>query len=1288
MAVELVGGALLSSTLQVVFDRLARREVVDYLRGKKLSDQLINNLKTVLSAVNSVLDDAAVKQNTNPNIKQWLDDLENASYDADDLLDEIETHALQSRLKAESTKSSKASKLFKHSISISVRSYDRDMKKKLEEILQRLKFLEERIYVLGLIKGVGEKPSPRPPTTSLTEESEVYGRDADKEAIIKLLLTHDDHEGRNKVSVIPIVGMGGIGKTTLAQSVYNDHAVEKHFNFKSWVCVSEEFDICKVTKTVLCAVTKSHSHSYDDSNLDLLQTTLKEGLTGKKFLIVLDDVWNEDYIDWKKMCTPFNYGAQGCKIIVTTRNEKVADITGTIPTHYHLEHLKDEDCWKLFEKHAFDKIRDSGVCQVLEKIGRGIAKKCNGLPLAAKSLGGLLRSKEDINEWERVLKSEIWDFPYKETKILPALLLSYNYLPSHLKRCFAFCSMFPKDYEFQKHELVLLWMAENLLRQSKRDKRMEDIGDEYFNELVLTSFFQRSSKVRESSWKYSFEVEKSFFVMHDLVHDLARYVSGEYCFTLEDGNSNEKAMRVRHLGVATVVSSQRFGTISESTHLRTLLPLDGYPFGYLFNEVVNNVILKLRCLRVLSLFGCTNLRQLSESIGELKHLRFLNLSETSIKRLPNSVCKLSNLQILNLSRCDELIELPEDMHHLINLRHLDISYCFNLVEMPRQLSKLKSLQTLTYFVVGKDNKTKIGELRELSDLHGELYLRNLQNVPSAEDALEAKLMHKNNLEALCLSWGGSSHDSNHDKEVLENLLPHTNLKMLYIYGYGGPSFPNWLGDVSFCNTVYIHLGDCKYCKCLPPLGQLPSLKTLYIVGLSGVVTVGAEFYGINGSSSARKAFASLKFLRFSNLAAWEEWCSVGVDDGEIFPKLQELEIVACDRLRSVDWPVNLPCLTKLQIICPSSGSEVLVSSLPRTPAIRHLDLGKCEQLEVRGLPQTVETISVGGCRGVESLMKALRESQTCSLQSLCINDCSLPISFPTGCLPATLTQLRINNCEKLEFPMHHDSLKTSLQGVSISKSCGGSLIFFPLDFFPSLNYLCFEECENLESLIVSDGLPYQHGLICLSSLRIERCFKFISFPNGGLHAPNLTHLTVRDCEKLKELPEQMAKLLPSLEVLWIADCPEVESFPEGGLPSNLCHLWIKNCSKLIAQRSKWNLQKLQALKYFVIVGGEGVESFPEEGLLPSTLTSLKMGGFASLKRLDIKELQQLTSLTFLEIKSCPELQNLPQQKLPSSLTTLHIYKCPILEERCQRDKGKDWNKISHIPGIYIDLKLI
>ncbi|XP_060669492.1 putative disease resistance RPP13-like protein 1 [Ziziphus jujuba] len=323
MAAELVGGALLSATLQVLFDRLASREVVDCFRGNKLSDELINSLKIVLLAVNAMLDDAEEKQITNPNIKQWLDELEAASYEADDLLDEIATHALQSKLEASGSRNSKRSKFF-NSFSISRRSYNRDMKNKLEKILRSFKVFEKSINILGLTnKGVGEKPSPRPPTISLIEESEFYGRDGDKEATIKLLLKDDD-KGSNKVSVIPIVGMDGIGKTTLAQS---------------------EFDIFRVTGTVLSAVPKSHSLPYDKRNLDSLQTELKERLMGKKFLIVLDDVWNEDYVDWKNMSMPFKYGARGSKIIVTTRTEKVAKIMSTIPTHYQLKQLKDEDCW-------------------------------------------------------------------------------------------------------------------------------------------------------------------------------------------------------------------------------------------------------------------------------------------------------------------------------------------------------------------------------------------------------------------------------------------------------------------------------------------------------------------------------------------------------------------------------------------------------------------------------------------------------------------------------------------------------------------------------------------------------------------------------------------------------------------------------------------------------------------------------------------------------------------------------------------------------------------------------
>ncbi|XP_060669566.1 putative disease resistance RPP13-like protein 1 isoform X1 [Ziziphus jujuba] len=1030
MAASLVGGAFLSATLQVVFDRLASQDVVDYLRGKKLNDELINNLKTVLSAVNAVLDDAEDKQITNPNVKQWLDELEDASYDADDLLDEITTDVLQSKLEAGSG-TSNSSKSIINFFSSSLNIYDRKTKNKLEKILKRLKFLEERIYVLGLNTGVGEKPLPRPPTTSLIEEAEVFGRDGDKEATIKLLLT--DGGGGNKIGVIPIKGMGGVGKTTLAQLVYNHDQVKEHFELKSWVCVSEEFDIYKVTKTILSAV--ANSESYDNADLDSLQIKLKELLAGKKFLIVLDDVWNENYVKWENMCKPFKNGAQGSKILVTTRNESVAQIMRTVPTQ-NLEHLKDEYCWKLFQKHVFPN-ENFTAHPTLEIIGRKIVKKCKGLPLAAKTLGGLLRSTVNVEKWERISESEIWDLSDNESNILPALRLSYHYLPSHLKGCFAFCSIFPKDYRFQKHELVLLWMAENFVQQSKRNKRMEDVGDEYFNELVSRSFFQRSSN----------EIESCFF-MHDLIHDLAKYVSRNYCVTLADGNSEEALMvKVRHLAIRRSTPMARFDSIFEAAYLRTLLPTHTFSFDYISGEVVNHVILKLKCLRILSLSGCRKLKKLPESIGEQKHLRHLDLSGTSIESLPESVCMLYNLQTLKLSSCSNLIELPKDIHHLINLRLLDIRWCGKLEKMPRHVSKLKSLQTLSTFVVGRDNAAKIGELRELQDLHGRLSLLKLNNVSRAKDALEAKLMDKKYLEELDLAWKDDTNDSKHDREVLENLSPHTKLKRLSVYGYGGTTFPNWLGNHSFCNIVFIMLSNCKYCNCLPPLGQLPSLKTLYIEQLSGVVSVGAEFYG----SSERKPFASLKFLSFSKMSNWEEWSSIEVEDGEVFPQLQELEIRECHRLMNVDWPRSLPRLTELRIF-----GKVLVPSLPSTPAIRKVELGECEKLQLQELPQTVEWFTIGGSHGIELFTDILRKSQTRHhLQHLGIHNCSSLVTFPSACLPTTLKELVLYFCEKLEFPMHHSLKTSSIQKVFIINSfgCSGSLKFFPLDFIPSLKDL-------------------------------------------------------------------------------------------------------------------------------------------------------------------------------------------------------------------------------------------
>ncbi|XP_061981095.1 putative disease resistance RPP13-like protein 1 [Populus nigra] len=1238
MAEALVGGAFLSAFLNVLLDRMASRQVVNFFSGQKVNNRLLERLETAMRSASRVLDDAEEKQITSTAVWDWLAELKDAVYKADDFLDAIAYKALRQELKAEDQTFKCHMQRFLSFFNLCKNGLG-EIGEELKVLLQDLDRLVDRTVALGLITRTGKEPSsPKTPReTSLVDERGVYGRDDDKEAILKLLLS-DDANGQS-LGVVRIVGMGGVGKTTLAQIVYKHRRVKEWYDLKAWVCVSEDFSVSKLTKVILEEV----GSKSDFESLNQLQIQLKERLREKKFLLVLDDVWEENYAEWDRLLIPLKSGAQGSKILVTTRNEMVASVMPTVRIH-HLKELTEDSCWSLFAKHAFGD-ENPIAHEELQEIGREIARKCKGLPLAAKSLGGLLCTERDVEEWQDTLKSNLWDLP--NDNILPALRLSYHHLPSHLKRCFAYCAIFPKDYSFRKDELVLLWMAEGFVVHSVADE-MEKAGAKYFDDLLSRSFFQQSS------------ASPSSFVMHDLMHDLATHVSGQFCFSsrLGENNSSMATRRTRHLSLVVDTEdtegedtededtgggffSTKLENIREAQHLRTFqtFPRNWVCPADFYNEIFHILSTHGR-LRVLFLIGCRDATMMFCSTSKLKHLRYLDLSWSFLVTLPKEVSTLFNLQTLILESCGQLASLPDlgDLKHLrhvnlqctrierlpaslerlINLRYLNISDT-PLKEMPPHIGQLTKLQTLTAFIVGRQSESSFKELGKLRHLRGELHIRNLQNVVDARDAVGANLKGRKHLVSLRFTWDGDTHDPQHVTSTLEKLEPNRNVKDLQIDGYGGVRFPEWVGESSFSNIVSLKLSRCTNCTSLPPLGQLASLEHLSIESFDKVETVGSEFYG--NCTAMKKPFESLKTLRFEGMRELSEWIS---DEGsrEAFPVLEMLYIIECPNLTKALPGHHLPRLTTLTII----ECEQLATPFPRCPIINEINFFNTSRwLILKKLPSGLHHLEVHRFHSLESLLEEIEQM---------------------GCSPTDLGEIKINGW-------------ASLKCIS-------------LDLFPKLNSLSIGSCPDLESLWAHER-PL-NDLPSLHSLKIWECPKLVPFPKRGLPAPVLTPLELANCRNLKLLPESMHSFLPSLSHL----------VPEGCLPSKLQSLVIWDCIKLIAGRMQWGLQTLSSLTEFTIGSDKNVESFPEEMLLPSSLTSLTIYSLEHLKSLDYKGLQHLTSLRKLNIFNCPRLESMPEEGLPSSLSSLEIILCPMLEESCEREKGKDWPKISHIPHIVID----
>ncbi|XP_057771801.1 putative disease resistance protein RGA4 [Salvia miltiorrhiza] len=922
------------------------RYQVNLVRG--VEEELLD-LSEKLNTIKTVLEDAEKRGVKDESVKNWLKKLEDTAYDVDGILDEWNYALLKHKMAGDAALASAEQKVCCSHTPSSCLCFNkvvarRDTAKKIQNVKAKLdEILREKDdfnFVMHLPSIDHMPKSGRVQTTSSIELEKVIGEDIErnKNDIQRKLMLNGDSQ------ILSIVGMGGIGKSTLAQLVFNDiqtQVMEDGFELRIWICVSDPFDVAAIARGIVESV-GIETIPPNTNQLELVLQKLRDCISDKKFLLVLDDVWTQDYNKWEPLKINLKYGAPGSKILVTTRNERVAKMMGTFDDDiYRPQELSDEECWSLMRR-IFLSGRSEEECRDFEDVGKKIAKKCKGLPLAANVLGSLLQFKTNLEEWENILESEIWQLKEAELELFPHLLLSYNELSPALKRCFSYCAVYPKDSKINVESMIEQWMALGYLG-SVTGNTVELTGRDHFNNLAMRCLFQDFEK----SGELGEHVE--WCKMHDIVHDFAQFlmkkneraemrkrccqVCDPFLVSQVKGNRSLSWDKRTPRDLCDCLTSVRVFRSNEVLHrpppqgMKKLIQLRWLDLshGILSQEDLKSLC-KLYFLQTLLLADCW-LEEITAEIENLVHLRHLDLSDNKrLKELPESMCSLPELQILNIEGCKDLYRLPEEIHRLQNLQHLLIkvipaSYCF-----PEGVGQLRGIRTLKldWFHGGSVYNNKLGLLKNLNRLTGSLKLNiHFTSMSDLEelvaDAGEAELRNKIHIHTLHFHFEDDMDESERSSssaaaasplwlEVIEALEPYHKLNLLKIWGYKGSRLPHWMS--SPLNLVkQIYLFGFNEVRSLPPMGKLPFLEVLYLKRMKELKVVGREFLGIESSSSSSTsghvvAFPQLKRLEFYNCHEWEEWEDITAEDEEsadvsVMPCLTRLCINWCEALKKL-----------------------------------------------------------------------------------------------------------------------------------------------------------------------------------------------------------------------------------------------------------------------------------------------------------------------------------------------------------------------------------------------------
>ncbi|KAM3215466.1 hypothetical protein ACQJBY_067468 [Aegilops geniculata] len=1042
------------------------------------------------------------------------------------------------------------------------------MSKKIKSLIEDLNEACESVSrLLDNIKIDGNtRPDTlnRPPLGSMVPyKNNFYGRNAIFEQTVYDITT--GAKNRETLSVIPVVGTGGIGKTTFAQHLYIDKRIEQHFDVRGWVSVSTDFNVTKLSQQLLGSIEGSNTAKH--TSLDQLQRSIAEKLNSRRFLVVFDDIWKCNDRDWGTMLAPFVGGvvARGSIVLVTTRFPLIANMVNR--THQiELEGLQPDELVTLFEDFIFDGEKPEHYQDDLSDVGRNIASKLKGSPLAAKTVGRLLKKRLSREYWMKVLENDEWQKEDGADDIMPSLKISYNYLPFRLQKCFQYFSLFPEDYKFKNLEITYFWIAIGII----------DKDENYMEELVDNGFL-----VKEMEDQY---------LLHDLLHELSRKISSQECLNIYSSGSfrsDDIPQSVRYISIT-------MGDTCDEIFRREMVELKSkvdivncralmifVQYERAIYEILEDTFKKIERLRVLFIVS-ESVETLPSNFSKLIHLRCLKIAGSFNRPegiLPNTLSRFYHLKLLDLIGWCGSAELPKDISRLINLHHLCSGK--DLHSNIPEVGKMKCLKELKEFHVKKESVGfELTELGELTNLGGELRIHNLEKLATREEATGAKLILKSDLKKLGLVWDTNQH--NPESDVLDGLEPHRDLGTLGIKNHGGSAGPSWL-----CRDIKIQMLGSLYLEgvswvTLPPFGQLLHLTSLTLVGISSLDQIRPGFGGVTD-----KSFKQLKRIVLHNLPGFIKW--VGVPNSHSFSKLEYISCQACPILSALPFlqegsAVSYNHLLKLVIrSCP----ELFLPPMPHTSTIPDFDVTAGESALSSGIVFCKDYwLTLNLYNGALAWHNMAHKIKCISFEN--------GSDIPWGQLPmlTSLEYLDIQNDPRRSLSIAPLSNLTSLRGLALYDCRKITLDGFTLGNvkgltvrntrYPGPGSVAVELFSELLMLSRTEQLlPTAGSFLQLEKLQVDSSSTVLIAPICTLLAPTLHELIFwgdNRVESFTEEEENALQLLTSLQTLGFTSCPALPSLPQ-------------------------TLHSLSSLRKLGVVGCMGIKSFPNEGI-PSFLKAL------------------------------------------------------------------------------------